>query len=79
MVLELVKFLVSNLVQNFDKVEIIENFENEKTCVITIKVEKDEIGRLIGKNGKVASSIRTIVKSISSRDSVKYIIKIQDL
>ncbi len=79
MVMELLKFLVNSLVENVDAVEITENFENEKTCVITVKVDKADMGRVIGKNGKIASSIRTIIKSISNRDSVKYIVKIQDL
>ncbi len=73
---ELVRYLVSNLVDNMDSVEISHTDESDKVTIITIKVDKDDVGKVIGRNGKVASSIRTIVKSASAKTGKRYIVKI---
>ena len=73
---ELVKYLVSNLVDNMENVEISQADESDKVTIITIKVDKDDVGKVIGRNGKVASSIRTIVKSASAKTGKRYIVKI---
>ena len=73
---ELVRYLVSNLVENQDQIDISSKDESEKVTVITVKVAKDDIGRVIGRNGKVAGSIRTIVKSASAKTGKRYIVKI---
>ena len=73
---ELVRYLVSNLVDNMDSVEISHTDESDKVTIITIKVDKDDVGKVIGRNGKVASSIRTIVKSASAETGKRYIVKI---
>ena len=72
---ELLKFVVSSLVQNAEEVSIDTRAENEKTFVVTVKVAKDDLGRVIGKNGKVADSIRTIIRSATIQSGKKYIIK----
>ncbi|MCI6610184.1 MAG: KH domain-containing protein [Ezakiella sp.] len=59
---ELLYHIVSNLVVDIDSIEIT---EEEKANEITyfIKVDEDDMGRLIGKKGKIANSIRTIVRA----------------
>ena len=73
---ELVKYIVCELVENKDAVEVVTKEESEKVTVMTVLVSADDIGKVIGRNGKVASSIRTIVKSASAKSGKRYIVKI---
>ena len=72
---DLVKYIVENLVENKESIEI-KTEDGEKTCVLTILVDKNDIGKVIGRDGKIARSIRTIVKSASAKLNKKYIVKI---
>ena len=71
----LVKYIIDNLVDNTDSV-VESAVDNKGYVVITASVNKHDIGRVIGKNGKVAQSIRAIVKTASSKTNNKYIVKI---
>ena len=73
---ELVRYLLNNLVENPDQVDVSSKDESDKVTVITVKVAKDDIGRVIGRNGTVTGSIRTIVKSASAKTGKRYIVKI---
>ena len=73
---ELVKYIVCELVENKDAVEIKTVEESEKVTVMTVLVSADDIGRVIGRNGKIAGSIRTIVKSASAKTGKRYVVKI---
>lgn len=72
---ELVRYIVSNLVddQNFD-VEEIEKEGGETE--LRIILPKDEMGKVIGKQGRIAKSIRTVVKAASSKSKIKYSVEI---
>ena len=72
---ELVRYIVSNLGddQNFD-VEEIEKEDGETE--LRIILPKDEMGRVIGKQGRSAKSIRTVVKAASSKSKIKYSVDI---
>ena len=72
----LVKYIVENLVDNKDMVEVSTVEESEKVSVVTVNVAKDDIGKVIGRNGKIAGSIRTIVKSASAKTGKRFIVKI---
>ena len=73
---ELIKYIVSNLVDNKDAVSISTVDESDKVSVVTVLVDKEDVGRVIGRNGKVAGSIRTIVKSASIKTGKRFIVKI---
>ena len=73
---ELVRYLVSNLVEKKDQIEITSNEESDKVTIINVKVDKDDVGKVIGRNGKIAGSIRTIVKSASAKIGKRFIVKI---
>ncbi len=73
---ELVKYIVENLVDNKEEISITSVEESAKVTVITILVSKDDVGKVIGRNGKVAGSIRTIVKSASMGTGKRFIVKI---
>ena len=72
----LIKYIVEQLVDNKDNILIEEVNESEKVVVVNIKVSSSDIGKVIGRNGKVAASIRTIVKSASAKSGKRYIVKI---
>ena len=73
---ELVKYIVENLVDNKEAVTISTVDESEKVAVITVLVDKEDVGKIIGRNGKIAGSIRTIVKSASAKLGKRFIVKI---
>lgn len=74
---ELLELLVKTLVKNENEVEV--NKEgDEKSITFFVKVASEDIGRVIGKNGKMASSIRTIIKSIGAKEHKKVFVKFGD-
>lgn len=72
---ELVRFIVGELVENKDAFEVSSQVEDGIT-VINIYADKDEIGKIIGKQGRIAKAIRTIVKAGSGKDSKKVSVEI---
>ena len=76
---ELVKYIVTQLVLHTDDVTVSMKEESEKVNVITVKTHPEDLGRVIGKNGKIATSIRTIVKSKSSKMRKRYIVKFEEV
>lgn len=72
---ELVKYIVTNLVDNEEQVKIESVRENDSINII-VTVAPDDIGKVIGKNGRIAQSIRAIVKSVSAKEKIRYNVKI---
>ena len=72
---ELVKYIASCLVENADKIEI-ESVEEENKIILKLKVDETDKGKIIGKNGKIAKSIRNILKLASTKDNNKYMLEI---
>ena len=72
---ELVRFIVGELVDNKEAFEVKSQVEDGIT-VINIYAEKEEIGKIIGKQGRIAKAIRTIVKAGSGKDSRKVSVEI---
>ena len=72
---ELVKYIVTNLVDNGDEVKIDTNREGDEINII-VTVAPDDIGKVIGKNGRIAQSIRAIVKAVSAKEKIRYNVKI---
>ncbi|MBO7508609.1 MAG: KH domain-containing protein, partial [Clostridia bacterium] len=52
--------------------------ETERETVITVKVAKEDMGKVIGRNGKIATSIRAIVKTASNGTGKKYFVKFNE-
>ena len=63
---ELVEFLARALVEDPDSVQV-EEVEEDGDLVLEISVGGDDLGRLIGKGGRVANAIRTVVKAAATR------------
>jgi len=72
---ELVKYIVTNLVDNEEEVKIETTREGDEINIV-ITVAPDDVGKVIGKNGRIAQSIRAIVKSVSAKEKIRYNVKI---
>ena len=72
---ELVQFLAQQLVNNPDAVEVKET-EGEAASVLELRVAKEDLGRIIGKQGRTAKSIRTLLNAAASRTNRKIVLEI---
>lgn len=72
---ELVEYLARQLVSDPDAVEVIET-QGDTASVLELKVAKDDLGRIIGKQGRTAKSIRTILNAAASRTNRKVVLEI---
>ena len=76
-VLELIKFVVENFAEKKDEIEYkIE--EKEAAIEVTVLLNASDMGKVIGKQGKIAKSLRTLVGSATPRDSKRYLIEIKE-
>lgn len=71
----LVETIAKSLVDDPAQVQAAEEME-EDTLVIKLTVAKDDMGRIIGKEGRTAKAIRTILNAVSTKDNRKAILKI---
>ena len=72
---DLVEVIVKALVDSPEEVVVTEK-ETEKGIVVEIKVAEDDKGKIIGKQGRIAKSIRSVVKAAASKDDKKVIVDI---
>lgn len=72
---ELVRYIVSNLVDNQEAFEVRSQVE-DGINVINIYADKEEIGKIIGKQGRIAKAIRSIVKAACGKDARKVSVEI---
>jgi hypothetical protein len=72
---ELIKQIAQSLVDNPDKVEVTEVI-GEQTSVIELRVAKEDLGKVIGKNGRTAQSIRTILSAASAKVHKRAVLEI---
>ena len=74
---ELVEFIAKALVDNPDEVKVTEELSG-KTKVVKLSVAKSDMGKVIGRQGRIAKSIRAVVKAAAMRDDEKVIVDIDD-
>jgi len=72
---ELVQYLAKSLVSNPDAVEVTET-QNNGASVLELKVAKEDLGRIIGKQGRTAKSIRALLNAAASRSNRKVVLEI---
>ncbi len=72
---ELVKFIAQSLVDNPDQVQVTE-IEGEQTSVIELKVAKEDLGKVIGKQGRTARAMRTILSAASTKIRKRAVLEI---
>lgn len=74
---ELVEFLVRALVENPGRVEV-EEFDEDGDLILEVSVAEDDLGRVIGRGGRIANAIRTVARAAGARDERRVIIDILD-
>lgn len=72
---ELVKFIAQSLVDNPEQVNVNE-IQGEQSIIIELKVAPEDMGKVIGKQGRIAKAIRTIVKAAAVKEKKKVIVEI---
>jgi predicted RNA-binding protein YlqC (UPF0109 family) len=74
---DLVEYIVKSIVDNPDEVDI-KVIEGEKSTILELKVAENDIGKVIGKNGRIERAIRTILSASASSQSKRVILEILD-
>ena len=74
---ELVEYMIRALVDDPDAVEIRE-YQGERTVVFEVKVADDDMGKIIGRQGRIAAALRTIVNAAAMKDQKRVSLEILD-
>ena len=74
---DLLLYMAKNLVDNPDAVSVNEMTE-EDCLVLELRVAPEDMGKVIGRQGRIAKEIRTIIKTVAQRDGVKVTVEIVD-
>lgn len=74
---EILETLIKSLVENTEEVTITEK-EEGKTIVFEVKVAQNDMGKVIGRQGRVAKSIRTVMKSVAGKEHKKVVVEFLD-
>lgn len=77
MLKDLLEYLAKALVDDPDSVHV-DAVETETTIVLELTVAKEDVGKVIGKQGRIARALRTIVKASAVRDGKRAIVEIVD-
>ena len=72
---ELVEVIAKALVENPDEVVVTEK-EDARSIVVELRVAPSDMGKVIGKQGRIAKAIRTVVKAASVKEDTKYTVEI---
>lgn len=68
---DVLELIIASLVDNKEEVSIEEITNNEKSVDFKVKVASSDMGKIIGKQGRVAKSIRTVMKSVAGKEGKK--------
>ncbi len=72
---ELITYIARSLVDNPDEVSVSE-VEGNQTTVLELKVAKEDLGKVIGKQGRTAQAMRTILSAVSSKVKKRTVLEI---
>ncbi|MBZ4687133.1 MAG: uncharacterized protein PWQ96_376 [Clostridia bacterium] len=72
---DLVEYIAKSLVDNPEAVEVTQ-IEGEKSLILELKVASEDMGKVIGKQGRIAKAIRTVVKAAAAREGRKVVVEI---
>ena len=75
---ELLEFMVKELVDNPEEVDIAEEPEGDKTVIFKLHVAENDLGKVIGKKGRTANALRVIMRAASAKRGKSSIVKIID-
>jgi predicted RNA-binding protein YlqC (UPF0109 family) len=72
---ELLEHIARALVDNPDDV-VVNEVEGEQSLILELKVSEDDMGKVIGKQGRIAKAIRTVMKAAAIRDNKRVVVEI---
>ncbi|MGE5544413.1 MAG: KH domain-containing protein [Bacillota bacterium] len=72
---DLIELIAKSLVDNPEMVEVKE-ITNDTSVILEVKVAPDDMGKIIGKQGKIAKAIRTLAKAAATKEGVKVSVEI---
>ncbi len=72
---ELVKVIAKALVDFPDQV-VVNEIEGNQSIIVELKVAPEDMGKVIGKQGRIAKAIRTVVKAAATKDNKRVIVEI---
>lgn len=75
---EFVEYIAKHLVDHPDNVVVEEKTPEENKIVVSLKVQSEDIGKVIGKQGKTAQAMRTLLTAVAAKDSKRAILEILD-
>lgn len=75
--LEIIKFIINQFAEKPDQIEY-KVEEVGKDVNVTVILEESDMGKVIGRQGKIAKAIRTIVRAVSSKENKKYNLEIKE-
>ncbi|MBN2532937.1 MAG: KH domain-containing protein [Spirochaetales bacterium] len=74
---DLVEYIAKSLVDHPDSVEV-NVIEGEKSTILELKVAQEDIGKVIGKSGRIARAIRTILSAAAAKTEKRVVLEILD-
>lgn len=74
---DLVEYIAKSLVDNPDNVNV-NIIEGEKSTILELKVSPDDIGKVIGKHGRIAKAVRTILSAAAAKNGKRFVLEILD-
>jgi hypothetical protein len=75
---EFVEYIAKQLVDYPDGVVVEEKLIEERKLVLSLKVQADDIGKVIGKQGKTAQAMRTLLTAVAAKEGKRAILEIED-
>ncbi len=72
---DLVEIIAKSLVDNPDEVRVNE-VQGEQDLILELRVAPEDMGKVIGKQGRIAKAIRTVMKAVATRENVKVVVEI---
>lgn len=76
-ILDLIKYVVETFAEKKDEIDY-EVEERESVIEVTVLLDESDMGKVIGKQGKIAKALRTLVSASTPRDSKRYVVEIKE-
>lgn len=74
---EILEIIIKNLVEDEKSVSVVEQ-EKNGTVTLQVRVAESDMGKVIGKQGRIAQSIRTVIKSVATKEHKKVVVEFID-
>jgi len=74
---EFVEFIAKHLIDHPDQLTLVQE-EKENSIIVRIKVDEADVGKIIGKKGRTAQSLRTLLSAVAAKSGKRAILEIED-